>query len=111
MEKEIILFDDENGKIKTNKKLDNWFTLEDIARIYGREKSVISGYIRNILSEELLLVNVTNYVKEENSKKEICYYSIDVVISVGYRVKSKNGILFRKKANKYIKKQLLKQIM
>ena len=106
MKKERIFFTDEiMFKLRENGEL--WFTLDDISRFYHRDKKTIAFYIKNILIEEAFLVNVTKYVKI--NKKEVCYYNLDVVLSVGYRVKSDKGIMFRKYANKVIKEKLLSE--
>lgn len=107
MKKEIILFDKQKVKLEVSDDKNTWLTLDDIAILFERDKKTIGTYIKNILLEEAFLTNVTKYVKEEKSKKEICYYNIDVILSVGYRVKSEKGILFRKRANEIIKEKLL----
>ncbi len=103
MKKEIKLFD---GGIITLLDGEVWLTIDDIARLYKRDKKTISLYIKNILIEEAFLTNVTKFIPQ--GKKEVCYYNLDVILSVGYRVKSENGILFRKYANTIIKEALLK---
>lgn len=107
MKKEIKLFDKQSVKLEINEEDDSvWLTLDDIAKLYERDKKTVALHIKNILIEEAFLTNVTKYVKD-GSKREVCYYNIDVIISVGYRVKSEKGVLFRKLANQIIKKKLL----
>ena len=104
MKKEIKLFD---GGIITLLDGEVWLTIDDIVKLYERDKKTISLHIKNILIEEAFLTNVTKFVSD--GKKEVCYYNLDVVLSVGYRVKSEKGVPFRKNANMIIKEALLKK--
>ena len=90
-----------------------WLSLEQMSELFDRDKSVISRHIKNILEEELDNSTVANFatVQKEGKRevtRDIEYYNLDMIISVGYRVKSKNGILFRKWANKVLKEYLIK---
>ena len=86
-----------------------WLSLEQMAKLFDRDKSVISRHIKNILEEELDDAVVANFATtaKDGKKYQIDYYNLDMIISVGYRVKSKNGIIFRKWANKILKDYLL----
>lgn len=102
MKNEIILFENQGVKLKVNINDDTvWLSLEQMSKLYGRDKSVISRHIKNILDEELNgEVVVANFattskhgaVKEKIQRHLVNYYNLDVIISVGYRVKSQNGI-------------------
>ncbi len=89
-------------------------TLDEIATLFDRDKSVISKHIKNIyLSKELdekstVAKNATVQI-EGNRKitRKIVYYNLDVIIAVGYRVNSKRGTLFRQWSNKVLKEYLL----
>jgi len=86
-----------------------------MSELFGRDKSVISRHIKNIFSEEELEKDPTvakfATIQKEGQRdiiREIEYYNLDMIISVGYRVKSKNGIAFRKWANQILKDYMLK---
>ena len=90
-----------------------WLSLDQMCKLFDRDKSVISRHIKNALNEELDNSTVANFatVQSEGNKKvkrNITYYNLDMIISVGYRVKSKNGIIFRKWATKVLKEHLIK---
>ena len=77
--------------------------------LFMRERSVISKHIKNIFSEgELEEESNVHFLHNANSDKPVMLYSLDVIISVGYRVKSQNGTRFRKWANNILKQYLLK---
>lgn len=114
MKNEIILFEDQNVKLEVNMASDTvWLSLEQMAKLFDRDKSVISRHIKNVLEEELDSSTVANFatVQKEGTRevtRNTQYYNLDVIISVGYRVKSKKGIIFRRWANKVLKDYLLK---
>lgn len=110
MKNEIILFENQNVKLEVNMKDETvWLSLEQMAKLFDRDKSVISRHIKNILEEELDDAVVANFATtaKDGKKYQIDYYNLDMIISVGYRVKSKNGIIFRKWASKILKDYLL----
>ncbi len=111
MKNEIVLFENQNVKLEVNMKDETvWLSLEQIAELFDRDKSVISRHIKNALEEELDNSVVANFATTARDGKtyQVDYYNLDMIISVGYRVKSKNGIIFRKWANKVLKDYLLK---
>ena len=116
MKNEIILFENQDVKLEVNMKEETvWLSLEQMAQLFDRDKSVISRHIKNIYNENELEENstVANFAtvqKEGNREvtRDIDYYNLDVIISVGYRVKSRNGVIFRKWANKIIKDYMIK---
>lgn len=112
MQNEIILFENQNVKLKVNMKDETvWLSLDQMSKLFDRDKSVISRHVKNALSEELNDNTViANFATTANDGKvyHVDYYNLDVIISVGYRVKSKNGIIFRKWANNVLKDYLLK---
>lgn len=90
-----------------------WLSLEQMTKLFDRDKSVISRHIKNILKEELDSSTVANFAtvqKEGNRKiiRSIEYYNLDMIISIGYRVKSPQGVTFRKWANKILKDYMIK---
>lgn len=78
-----------------------------MAKLFDRDKSVISRHIKNILKEELDISVIAKFATTASDGKiyQVDYYNLDMIISVGYRVKSKNGVIFRKKSkiNEYCK--------
>ncbi len=118
MNNEIILFDNQGVKLEVNMKDETvWLNAEQMALLFGRDKSVISRHIKNSLEEELndevvsaKFATTTKHgaIEGKIQTHMVDYYNLDVIISVGYRVKSKNGIIFRKWANKVLKDYLLK---
>ena len=114
MKNEIILFENQDIKLEVNMQDETvWLSLEQMSELFGRDKSVISRHIKNALEEELDNSTVANFATvQKEGKREVTrnieYYNLDVIISVGYRVKSKNGILFRKWATKILKDYMIK---
>lgn len=92
-----------------------WLSLNELCALYGRDKSVISRHISNIFKEKELdrsstvAKNATVQLEGNREiKRDIEYYNLDVIISLGYRVHSKNGVIFRKWANRVLKDYLIK---
>ena len=86
-----------------------WLSKEDMSQLFNRDRSVISRHIKNIFqSNELDEKSNVHFLHIPNSDKPVPFYSLDVVISVGYKVKSNNGIIFRKWATSVLKEYLLK---
>ena len=110
MKNEIILFENQGVKLEVNLKDDTvWLTQQQMAELFDKDRSVITRHINNTFKEELIYDD-SNVQKMHiaNSDKPVSFYSLDVVLSVGYRVKSKNGIIFRRWANKVLKDYLIK---
>ncbi len=107
---EIILFQNQNVKLEVNVKDDTvWLTQTQISQLFEKERTVITRHIRNIFKEgELEEKSNVQKIHIANSDKPVAFYNLDVIISVGYRVKSKNGIIFRKSTNQILKDYLLK---
>ena len=111
MKNEVIIFENQNVKLEVNMKDETvWLSLDQMAELFDRDKSVISRHIKNAMNEELDNSVVANFATTANDGKiyKVDYYNLDMIISVGYRVKSQNGIIFRKWANKVLKDYLLK---
>jgi len=90
-----------------------WLTQQQMAELFKRDQSVIARHIKNIYQEEELSKSGTYakfaYMGHDGLQKyEVIHYNLDVIISVGYRVKSKRGTQFRQWANKVLKEYLLK---
>jgi DNA ligase (NAD+) len=90
-----------------------WLNLEQMTELFKRDKSVISRHLKNIFEENELDKQsvVANYATTASDGKiyQVDYYNLDVIISVGYRVKSKEGIKFRKWATNILKEYMLKE--
>lgn len=114
MENEIILFENQGVKLEVNMKDETvWLNAEQIAQLFERDYKTIRKHINNALEEELDNSTVAKFatVQKEGDRevtREIQYYNLDMIISVGYRVKSQNGVLFRKWATQILKDHMLK---
>lgn len=106
---EIILFENQGVKLEVNMKDETvWLTQAQMAKLFGKDRTVITRHINNIFKEELDEEGNVQKMHFPNSDRPVTLYSLDVVISVGYRVKSKNGIIFRKWANQILKDYMIK---
>ena len=110
MKNEIILFEEQNVKLEVNMKDETvWLNTNQMAELFDRDFKTINKHINKIFKEgELEEKSNSQKMRVANSDKPVVFYNLDVIISVGYRVKSKNGILFRKWANKVLKDYLIK---
>ena len=118
MKNEIMLFENGELKLEINMKDETvWLNLEQMSELFDRDKSVISRHIKNALTEELQDLEVvakfattTKHGAIEGMVQThfVDYYNLDVVISVGYRVKSLEGVRFRKWATERIKEYIIK---
>lgn len=114
-EQQIVIYKSKQGKLEVKVETDTvWLTLMQMAQLFGRDKSVISRHIAGVYDDKELMRKgtVAKYatVQSEggrNTKRNLEYYNLDVVISVGYRVKSKQGVQFRIWANKILKNYLV----
>ena len=98
---EIILYQPDEA-IKLEVRLENetvWLSIEEMSNLFGRDISVIEKHIRNIFKEEELVKDSVwakfAYTASDGKTYQVDYYNLDVIISVGYRVKSKRGTQFR----------------
>lgn len=113
-ENEIVIFEGQNVKLEVNVNDDTvWLNREQLSQLFDRDIKTIGKHINNALKEELDDSTVAKFAtvqKEGNRKvtRDVSYYNLDMIISVGYRVKSKNGIIFRKWANQILKDYMLK---
>ena len=112
MKNEIKIYEIEDKNIELEVSLENetvWLTQKQMSELFDRDRTVITRHINNIFKEEEL-VEKSNVQKMHfpNSDKPTALYSLDVIISVGYRVKSKRGTQFRIWANKILKDYLIK---
>ena len=108
---EIILFENQGIKLEVNVKDDTvWLTQDQMSKLFGKAKSTINEHIKNIFKENELQENetMTKFGNSEFSDKPTNYYNLDMIISVGYRVKSQQGIAFRKWSTRVLKDYMLK---
>ena len=107
---EIIIFENQNVKLEVNMKDETvWLTQEQMSKLFDRDQSVISRHIKNLFKEkELDEKSNMQKLQIPNSDKMVAFYNLDVIISVGYRVKSQNGVIFRKWATSILKDYMLK---
>ncbi len=119
MEKnEIIIFENQNVKLEVNIKDEPvWLSANQMAKLFDRDVKTIRKHINNALKEELQnevvvanFASITRHgtIGEKTQTHIINYYNLDMIISVGYRVKSQKGVIFRKWANRILKDYMLK---
>ncbi len=114
----MLIYQSADGKIKIDVRFEKetvWLTLDQMATLFGRDKSTISRHIKNVFEEgELSLkATVANFATVQiEGKREVVrnidYYNLDVIISVGYRVKSQQGTQFRIWATQRLKEYIIK---
>ena len=113
MKNEIILFENQNVKLEVNMKDETvWLTQAQMAQLFGKNRKTITRHIQNIyeddeLEEKQVCSNFEHTAKDGKSYNTQ-YYNLDMIISIGYRVKSKQGIIFRKWATNILKEHMLK---
>ena len=119
MKNEIILFENQNVKLEVNMQDETvWLSLEQMAKLFDRDRTVIARHINNVFKDNELdrnevcakFAHTTKHgaLSGKTQVKELNYYNLDMIISVGYRVKSKNGIIFRKWATNVLKDYMVK---
>ena len=109
---EIIIYQTADGLTKIDVRMEGetlWLTQAQIAQLFGRDRSVITKHIRNILTEgELDIKSNVQNLHIANSDKPVAFYSLDVILAVGYRVKSPRGTQFRQWATTVLHEYLQK---
>ena len=108
---EIVLFNTEDNEVKLEVPVNGetvWLSANQMAALFDRDEKTIRKHINNVFSEnEVNKDNNTQKMRVEGVKQLVPYYTLDVIISVGYRVKSKRGVEFRKWANSVLKQYIL----
>lgn len=106
-EKEIVLFETEDKKITFPVEVKDetvWLSVSQMAQLFDREESNIRRHVLNVFKEnEVDDNNNVHFLHVNDVKKPVPFYSLDVIISVGYRVKSQRGVEFRRWANSILK--------
>lgn len=112
MNDEIIIYKSEDGVIKVDVLFADetvWLTQSQMSELFQRDISVISRHIGNVFHDgELAEESNLHFLQIANSDKPVKYYSLDVIISVGYRVKSRQGTQFRQWATQRLREYIIK---
>ena len=110
-EKEIVLFETKDKSVSLPAEVRNetvWLSVSQMAQLFDREESNIRRHVLNVFKEnEVDENNNVHFLHVNNVKKPVPFYSLDVIISVGYRVKSNRGVEFRRWANSVLKQYIL----
>ena len=110
-ENEIVLFETKDKKITLPVEVKDetvWLSVSQMAQLFDREESNIRRHVLNVFKEnEVDENNNVHFLHVNNVKKPVPFYSLDVIISVGYRVKSNRGVEFRRWANSVLKQYIL----
>lgn len=116
----VLIYEMADGSTRLDVRLENetvWLSAEQMGLLFGRDSKTIRKHINNTLNEELhgevvvsKFATTTQHgaISGKTQVHEVNYYNLDVIISVGYRVKSKQGVMFRRWANTVLKEYLLK---
>ena len=108
----IIIYQSEDGKTQLDVKLEGetvWLSTRQMAELFNKEESIIRRHVNNVFKEaELKRENNVHFLHVNGVKKPVPYYTLDVIISVGYRVHSQRGVRFRQWANGVLKQYLVK---
>ena len=112
MENQIIIYQTDNGQTSIDVRLESetvWLNTSQMSVLFEREESNIRRHIINVFNEgELEREDNVHFLHVNGIKKPVPFYNLDVIISVGYRVKSQRGVQFRRWANRVLKEYLLK---
>ena len=111
-DEKVIIYQTKDGETSIDVRLEGetvWLTANQMAVLFGRDVKTIRKHINNVFLEgELTKDNNTHFLRIDNVKQPVAFYTLDVIISVGYRVKSQRGTQFRIWANKILKDYLIK---
>ena len=120
-ENQIVIYKTNDGQTAIDVRLENdtvWLTQAQMAQLFQKDRTVIGRHIRNVfregeLDEKVVCANFAHTtqhgaIKGKQQRQEVVLYNLDVIISVGYRVKSQRGVQFRQWANRVLKDYLLK---
>lgn len=113
MKREVIVFENDEVKLNVNVQEETvWLSQSQMAELFKKDRRTITRHIQNIYKdnelEESSVCSFFEHTAKDGKKYYVQFYNLDMIISVGYRVKSKNGIIFRKWANKILKDYLIK---
>lgn len=112
LNEKIVIYQTTDGQTSIEVKLENetvWLSANQMATLFDRDEKTIRKHINNVFSEgELEKENNTHFLRVDGVKQPVAFYSLDVIISIGYRVKSQRGTQFRIWANRILKDYLVK---
>lgn len=112
MNNSIEIYHSQDGSVQLNVKLENetvWLSANQMAMLFDRDAKTIRKHINNVFADgELAKESNTQKMRVANSDKPVPFYNLDVIISVGYRVKSRQGVQFRQWATSVLKQYLIK---
>ena len=112
MENQIVIYQTDNGQTSIEVRLENetvWLNTSQMSLLFDRDEKTIRKHVNNVFSEdEVTKEDNTHFLRVDGVKQPVAFYSLDVIISVGYRVKSQRGVQFRRWANRVLKEYLLK---
>ena len=110
-DQKIVIYQTEDGQTQIDVRLENemiWLTRQQLATLFGRDYKTISKHINNALKAKFANTTQHGAIEGKTQTHEIDYFNLEMVTSVGYRVKSKRGVQFRKWANRILKDYLVK---
>lgn len=111
-ENKIIIYQTEDGQTQIDVRLENetvWLSANQMAALFGRDEKTVRKHINNVFSDQEVPKDInTHFLRVIGVKQPVAYYTLDVIISVGYRVKSQRGVQFRQWANRILKQYLVK---
>ena len=112
---EILIYQSSNGKVKLDVMLENetiWLSQKQLCELYGKSKSTISEHIKAIFDDEELEPNsvVRNFrtTASDGKNYDVEHYNLDMIIALGFKVRSRSGVQFRKWANSTLKEYIIK---
>ena len=109
---QIIIYQTEDGQTQVDVRMENdtvWLSANQMAMLFDRDEKTVRKHINNVFSDgELEKESNTQFLRLAHSDKPVAFYTLDVIISVGYRVKSQRGVKFRQWANRILKEYLTK---
>lgn len=109
--KELVIFETEDNTIKLEVSVEKetvWLSQSQMTELFGVDRTVITRHVNNVFKEgELIKESNVQKMHIANSDRPVQFYNLDVIISVGYRVKSKRGVEFRRWANSVLKQYIL----
>ena len=109
--RELVIFETGDKAVQLSVPVENemvWLSANQMAALFDRDEKTIRKHINNVFSEsEVEKENNTQKMRVDGVKQKVPFYTLDVIISVGYRVKSKRGVEFRKWANSVLKQYIL----
>lgn len=112
MNNSIEIYRSQDGSVQLNVKLENetvWLSANQMAMLFDRDAKTIRKHINNVFADgELTKESNTHFLRVANSDKPVPFYNLDVIISVGYRVKSQQGVQFRRWATSVLRQYLIK---